>query len=934
MSSLVLLRMLRSRRKPARVPAFVPSTACRYPDGRSGVYHVPALRSWPLALTVCECCRASFGTTKYCNQFLRGQSCTNRDCLYLHELGQEDASFTKEEMQGGQAFHELTHLAASAEAAASAANARAGAAATAPPPAPVAAVASKESTSGAGAGNVWAKGAPTPQVEPPAVKRSVSTGPPSRRNGVAAGAGSAPGGKKSVQLTQADFPSLGDTPAAAPAPVITAAGASAAKRALSHVTRSRSVPSHATAAPAEGAPPPPPMTWASKAKVAPPRTRGARAPSADSDAGAATTAPAPTTAAPSPAAPSTAAPLPVPVPATISEPSAVHAPQPTDASAGALPSGLASTAPLFSDVSPMWPPSSLGGPGAPVLGAGGPGSGLLPLAGAGGGGGLNLGWASGVPGGEAPPPTSSGFPSTWLSGALDAPAPFGDTGAAGGLLGLGPTPALGGGVPSTASNGLPIPPFGAGRYGGDEAAKDDLSLLLAGTQHLVVSDVAASAGRPQGVRDMSASGSRYSFANAAGGDDNAWGMGLGIGAPPVGEAGSGLGLGLPLGTSGAGDSGVGFGLGMGSSGAGADPNEAKAWLRAVLPTVNVTFSEGGIDNARAPGGPATRSPALAPSTPVSPLLSGMPGVWAPPAGAPGSPRVKQLRPDPADAWGENGPMPPLSLEAVGGMLPDSTQEQWSLHRNDDAGVGAGVFEQADTPSFLRPAPASSPPQVGGTSAPMADAAAGARPRGAAAGGVRGKHGKQGKGKRVGEDGGARRGRARGYGARDTGAQQPPHGDGTKNHVVAIVSTSAPLSPQRPAPVIKGKTGHPSHSGRGRHSNNKKRGKGFATQRGRHGAAPTATNKAQGAGSAAQTSFAQHPAVPSVGAGAGRPAGRRGGRGRGGGAALAAPAASASARGSAPSSSTGNGQPQSSKRRKARGVGAKGGGQRRRGGRRA
>lgn len=46
--------------------------------------------------------RASFGTTKYCNAFLRGLTCNNVDCLYLHELGQEEDSFTKEQIQSGQ----------------------------------------------------------------------------------------------------------------------------------------------------------------------------------------------------------------------------------------------------------------------------------------------------------------------------------------------------------------------------------------------------------------------------------------------------------------------------------------------------------------------------------------------------------------------------------------------------------------------------------------------------------------------------------------------------------------------------------------------------------------------------------------------------------------------------------------------------------------
>ena len=34
--------------------------------------------------------RASFGTTKYCNAFLRNMSCSNPDCLYLHELGEDE----------------------------------------------------------------------------------------------------------------------------------------------------------------------------------------------------------------------------------------------------------------------------------------------------------------------------------------------------------------------------------------------------------------------------------------------------------------------------------------------------------------------------------------------------------------------------------------------------------------------------------------------------------------------------------------------------------------------------------------------------------------------------------------------------------------------------------------------------------------------------
>lgn len=43
--------------------------------------------------------RASFGTTKYCNNFIRNMPCNNPDCVYLHDLGEEDDRFSKEEIQ-------------------------------------------------------------------------------------------------------------------------------------------------------------------------------------------------------------------------------------------------------------------------------------------------------------------------------------------------------------------------------------------------------------------------------------------------------------------------------------------------------------------------------------------------------------------------------------------------------------------------------------------------------------------------------------------------------------------------------------------------------------------------------------------------------------------------------------------------------------------
>jgi len=46
--------------------------------------------------------RASFGTTKYCTFFLRNLPCNNPDCMYLHEVGKESDSFTKEEIANGK----------------------------------------------------------------------------------------------------------------------------------------------------------------------------------------------------------------------------------------------------------------------------------------------------------------------------------------------------------------------------------------------------------------------------------------------------------------------------------------------------------------------------------------------------------------------------------------------------------------------------------------------------------------------------------------------------------------------------------------------------------------------------------------------------------------------------------------------------------------
>ncbi|XP_058098347.1 uncharacterized protein LOC131243196 isoform X2 [Magnolia sinica] len=42
--------------------------------------------------------RACYGTTKYCHTWLRNMPCNNPDCLYLHDIGTQEDSFTKDEI--------------------------------------------------------------------------------------------------------------------------------------------------------------------------------------------------------------------------------------------------------------------------------------------------------------------------------------------------------------------------------------------------------------------------------------------------------------------------------------------------------------------------------------------------------------------------------------------------------------------------------------------------------------------------------------------------------------------------------------------------------------------------------------------------------------------------------------------------------------------
>ncbi|CAA3011577.1 uncharacterized protein LOC111407704 isoform X2 [Olea europaea subsp. europaea] len=52
--------------------------------------------------------KACFGTTKYCHAWLRNVPCSNPDCLYLHEFGLQEDSFTKDEILS--AYTRVQHI--------------------------------------------------------------------------------------------------------------------------------------------------------------------------------------------------------------------------------------------------------------------------------------------------------------------------------------------------------------------------------------------------------------------------------------------------------------------------------------------------------------------------------------------------------------------------------------------------------------------------------------------------------------------------------------------------------------------------------------------------------------------------------------------------------------------------------------------------------
>ncbi len=49
-------------------------------------------------------CRAQYGTTKYCSAFLRNETCGNRNCTFLHETGEDNDSFSRQDLSSMNAL--------------------------------------------------------------------------------------------------------------------------------------------------------------------------------------------------------------------------------------------------------------------------------------------------------------------------------------------------------------------------------------------------------------------------------------------------------------------------------------------------------------------------------------------------------------------------------------------------------------------------------------------------------------------------------------------------------------------------------------------------------------------------------------------------------------------------------------------------------------
>ncbi|KAL9255867.1 CCR4-NOT transcription complex subunit 4-like protein [Drosera capensis] len=93
-----VLKVSISRTSGGSVQQFPNSTCCVYTTYTKEEEAVRCIQSVHGFILEGRSLRACFGTTKYCHAWLKNGACNNPDCLYLHEVGPQDDSFSKDEI--------------------------------------------------------------------------------------------------------------------------------------------------------------------------------------------------------------------------------------------------------------------------------------------------------------------------------------------------------------------------------------------------------------------------------------------------------------------------------------------------------------------------------------------------------------------------------------------------------------------------------------------------------------------------------------------------------------------------------------------------------------------------------------------------------------------------------------------------------------------
>lgn len=104
----LIVKLVLSRRKdlkPDKAPDAMHSAYITYQREESAKHAIREMDGYRLGDRILRC---TFGTTKYCSFFLRGVKCGNEGCLYLHEKGRDEDSFSRDQMSALK--HKIEHI--------------------------------------------------------------------------------------------------------------------------------------------------------------------------------------------------------------------------------------------------------------------------------------------------------------------------------------------------------------------------------------------------------------------------------------------------------------------------------------------------------------------------------------------------------------------------------------------------------------------------------------------------------------------------------------------------------------------------------------------------------------------------------------------------------------------------------------------------------